>query len=160
MIPRRNSEPRFLMAATALAALVLQVVSLPYWLSVLRPAVLVLVVLYWSVLAPRAGGIALGFISGLVLDVFRGSVLGQHALAVSLVTYLAIRFHLQVRTKPVLQQSLFAFAALFLYELVVWSIDGWSGHGVASATRWLHPVTGGLVWPLLAVGLERLQTAR
>lgn len=160
MNPRRGGEPRLSALLTALAALVLQVVPLPYWLSILRPAVLVLVVLYWSVVAPRAGGIALGFASGLALDVFRGSVLGQHALAVSLVTYLAIRFHLQLRNQPVYQQALFTFAALFLYETIVWSIDGWSGHQIAGATRWLHPLTGGLAWPLVVVVLDRFHSAR
>lgn len=160
MISRRSGEPRLLAVATTLAALVLQVVPLPYWLSILRPAVLVLVVLYWSVQAPRTGGITLGFVSGLALDVFRGSVLGQHALAVSLVVYLAIRFHLQIRNTPLFQQALFALAALFLYELVVWSIDGWSGHPVAASTRWLHPITGALVWPLIVIVLDRLRASR
>ena len=51
------------------------------WLDVLRPAFLVLTVLYWSVNSPRTGGIAFGFFAGLVLDVFQGPVLREHALA-------------------------------------------------------------------------------
>jgi rod shape-determining protein MreD len=156
----RRAEPGLAVAATTLVALALQALPLPYWLSILRPAFVVIAVLYWSVLAPRAGGIALGFLAGLSLDVFRGSVLGQHALAVSLVTYLAIRFHLQIRNKPIFQQALFAFAALALYELVVWAIDGWSGHPVASSLRWLHPITGGLFWPVAVILLDRARTAR
>jgi rod shape-determining protein MreD len=156
----RRAEPGLAVAATTLVALALQALPLPYWLSILRPAFVVIAVLYWSVLAPRAGGIALGFLAGLALDVFRGSVLGQHALAVSLVTYLAIRFHLQIRNKPIFQQALFAFAALALYELVVWAIDGWSGHPVASSLRWLHPITGGLFWPVAVILLDRARTAR
>lgn len=159
MIARRASEPRLLVIVTALVALVLQVIPLPYWLAMARPALLVLVVLYWSVAAPRAGGIAIGFIAGLALDVFSGSVLGQHALAVALVSYLAIRFHLQIRNHSIFQQALFAFAALSLYEFVVWAIDGWSGQPIAGHRRWLHPLAGALCWPLVVIALDGRRTA-
>lgn len=155
-----DREPRFAAYFTALIALVLQVLPLPEFLSVVRPAFLVIVVLYWSVAAPRAGGIGLGWLSGVALDAFRGAVLGQHALAIALVAYLAIRFHLQLRNKPLFQQALYAFAALFLFELVVWSIDGWSGHAVANGWRWVHPFTGALLWPVVSLFLERAHSPR
>jgi len=85
---------------TAFVALVLTVLPLPPWLDVLRPVFLVLAVLYWSVNAPRTGDIALGFFAGLALDVFQGPVLGQHALALALVTYIAVREHQRIRSKP------------------------------------------------------------
>src|ERR1700688_2494676 len=90
---------------SAFVALVLTVLPLPPWLDMLRPAFLVLTVLYWSVNAPRTGGIALGFFAGLALDVFQGPVLGQHALALSLVTYLVLREHQRIRSKPAIQQA-------------------------------------------------------
>ena len=71
-----------------------------------------LTVLYWSVNAPRTGGIALGFFAGLALDVFQGPVLGEHALALALVTYIAVREHQRIRSKPAIQQALIVFAAL------------------------------------------------
>lgn len=156
----RAGEPRGAMLLSALIALIFQVVPLPGWLSVVRPAFLVLIVLYWSIAAPRAGGIALAFVCGLALDVFRGAVLGEHALALSIVAFLAIRFHLLVRNKPLFEQALFAFAALALYEFVVWCIDGWSGHPLNTGLRWLHPVTGGLIWPVIYGVLSRTHRPR
>ena len=96
--------------------MVLTVVPLPTWLAIVRPAFLVLAVLYWSIMIPRAGGVLLGFAGGLALDVFQGSLLGEHALALAFVTYLAIRLHLLMRAKPLFEQSLFVFAALMVYE--------------------------------------------
>jgi rod shape-determining protein MreD len=156
----RQREPRGIMVASTLIALVFHVVPLPYWLAVARPAFVVLVVLYWSISAPAAGGIALAFLAGIALDVFKGAVLGQHALALSLVAYLAIRFHLLIRNKGVLEQALFACAALALYEGVVWAIDGWTGRSLASGLRWIHPITGGLLWPFLAALLSRTHDPR
>lgn len=156
----RTREPRGVMTFTALVALTFQVVPLPDLVAAARPAFLVMTVLYWSIAAPRAGGIALGFVAGLALDVFQGAVLGQHALAVSLITYLAISFHLQLRNKPLFQQSLFTFAALAIYEFVVYAIDGWTGHPLSNPLRWLHPVTGAIFWPVLVLFLSRTHAAR
>jgi rod shape-determining protein MreD len=132
---------------SAFVALVLSVLPLPPWLDALRPAFLVLAVLYWSVNAPRTGGIALGFFAGLALDVFQGPVLGEHALALSLVTYIAVREHQRIRSKPAIQQALIVFAALVVYEIVLFMIDGWTGHAVTTPLRWVHTVTGALIWP-------------
>ena len=145
-----NPDGRPRMLLTALVALVLTVLPLPPWLDVLRPAFLVLAVLHWSINAPRTGGIALGFFAGLTLDVFQGPVLGQHALALALVTYITVREHQRIRSKPAFQQALIVFAALAVYEFVVFAIDGWSGHPVTSALRWVHTVTGALIWPPVA----------
>jgi rod shape-determining protein MreD len=152
-----DSRGRLFLAA--LVALILTVLPLPPWLDMVRPAFLVLVVLYWSVNAPRTGGIAFGFFAGLMLDVFQGPVLGQHALALSLVTYIAVREHQRIRSKPAIQQAMFVFVALVFYELVLFMIDGWTGHPVTSPLRWVHTLTGALIWPpaaaILAYGAGR-----
>ena len=156
----RHVEPRGRMVVTAFAALILTVLPLPQWLAIVRPAFLVLTVLYWSIAAPRAGGLTLGFASGLTLDVFRGAVLGQHALALTTITYVAVREHQRIRSKPAFQQSLIVLAALAVYEFIVFAIDGWSGHPVGNTLRWIHVATGALVWPLATGLLERSHTPR
>jgi rod shape-determining protein MreD len=103
---------------TAIIALVLTVLPLPTWFAIARPQFLVLTVLYWSTMRPRSGGLFLGWSSGLALDVFQGSLLGEHALALAFTTYLAIRLNLLVRAKPLFEQSLFVFAALMGYEFL------------------------------------------
>ena len=152
-----DSRGRLLLAV--LVALILTVLPLPPWLDVLRPAFLVLTVLFWSVNAPRTGGLALGFFAGLMLDVFQGPVLGQHALALSLITYIAVREHQRIRSKPAIQQALIVFAALIVYEIVLFMIDGWTGRPVTSPLRWVHTLTGALIWPpaaaILAYGAGR-----
>jgi rod shape-determining protein MreD len=153
-------DSRGRMLLTAFVALTLTVLPLPPWLDVLRPAFLVLTVLYWSVNAPRTGGIALGFFAGLMLDVFQGPVLGEHALALSLITYIAVREHQRIRSKPALQQALIVLVALVFYEVVLFMIDGWTGHPVTSPLRWVHTLTGALIWPpaaaILAYSAGRL----
>ena len=140
---------------TALIAFILTLLPLPAWLAILRPEFLVLTVLYWSIQAPFAGGIGLGWFSGLLLDAFQGPVLGEHALAMALVAYLGVHEHQRIRTKPLLQQSLMVFAVLVLYEFVLFAVDGWSGHPLTTPLRWVPTATGALLWPAVATLLSR-----
>jgi rod shape-determining protein MreD len=135
---------------SALVALILTVLPLPPWADMVRPQFLVLTVIFWSVYSPHTGGIALGFFSGLMLDVFQGPVLGEHALVCSLVAYVFVREHQRVRSKPFFQQALIVFVGLVCYEVVLFAIDGWTGHPITSPLRWVHTVTGALIWPVAA----------
>jgi rod shape-determining protein MreD len=156
----RMREPYGRIFFTVLLALFLSVVPVPSWFVAARPAFLVLTVLYWSIAVPRAGGLRLGWIAGLALDIFEGSVLGQHALALTLVTYIAVREHQKIRSKPVFQQSLIVMGLLFIYEFVVFAIDGWTGHVLFGPLRWLQILTGAILWPLAAALLGRSHAPR
>ncbi len=153
---REERIRRLPMALSALVALALTVVPLPLALDVLRPDFLVLVVFYWSIASPRAGGLGLAFFSGLALDVINGVVLGQHALALTLMAAWATHLRLRLRVFSVLSQSLTIFALLTGYQFILFWVDGATGNPVTSFSRWLAPVIGALLWPLLAGTLARL----
>jgi rod shape-determining protein MreD len=153
---RDNRIRRLPMALSALAALTLAVLPLPSPIDAFRPDFLVLVVFYWSIESPRAGGLMLAFAAGLALDVIRGVVLGQHALALTLMAAWATHLRLRLRVFSVLSQSLVIFALLTGYQFVLFWVDGATGNPVTTFGRWLAPVIGALIWPLLAGTLSRL----
>lgn len=156
MIARR--EPRWAVTFTLLLALVATVVPLPDWLDKVRPSFLALVVVYWSIFAPHAGGIFAAWLAGLALDVFNGEVLGQHALALALVAYVTMTLHQRLRNQTLVQQSLFVFAVLTANEFVVWVIEGWTGHAAATPWRWIQPMIAAMLWPFIAMLLGRTHT--
>lgn len=143
-------------AWTTALAFAAQAIPLPPVVAVIRPAFAVIAVVFWSLAAPRLGGIALGFLTGLALDVYRGAILGQYALATSLVAYVAVRQHLIVRNKTTFEQTIFCGALLLLWELTAWSIEALTGTGSGHWTRWIPIASGALVWTLLG---ERLAWA-
>jgi rod shape-determining protein MreD len=153
-------ESLLLIYSTAVIALMLTVIPLPGYAGVLRPVFLAVIVLYWSTMAPNAGGILLAFLFGLLLDVINGAQLGEHALALSAIAYLALRLHLLTRAKPIFQQSLFVLIALLIYETLLWAVDGYSGRPMNSPTRWMHAVTGAMMWPVVVGLLGRTHTSR
>ncbi len=155
-----NAQPRAQMILSALVGLILTVLPLPSLLSLVRPELLVLTVLYWSIAAPRCGGIALGFFSGIMLDVFQGPVLGEHALALCTITYVVVREHQKIRSKPAFQQSLIVFAALLAYETLLFLIDGWTQHPITGPLRWIHTISGAIFWAPVAAVLSTTHDRR
>jgi rod shape-determining protein MreD len=154
---RDDPVHRLPMALSALVALALAVVPLPEPVDAFRPDFLVLVVFYWSIESPRAGGLTLAFAAGLALDVIRGVVLGEHALALTLMAAWATHLRLRLRVFSILSQSLTIFALLMGYQFVLFWVDGATGNPVTTFSRWLAPVVGALIWPLLASTLGRSQ---
>jgi rod shape-determining protein MreD len=147
---------RLPMALSALVALALAILPLPAVVDPFRPDFLVLVVFYWSIESPRAGGLALAFVSGLALDVIQGVVLGQHALALTVMAAWATHLRLRVRVFSVLSQCLTIFALLTGYQFILFWVDGATGNPVTSFGRWLAPLIGALIWPLMVGTLSRL----
>jgi rod shape-determining protein MreD len=154
---RDDKIRRIPMLISSVAALAFAVIPLPRVLDALRPDLLVLVVFYWSIESPRAGGLALAFFSGLALDVINGVVLGQHALALTLMAAWATHLRLRLRVFSLLSQCLTIFMLLTLYQFILFWIDGATGNPVVNFARWLTPVIGGVLWPLLAGILSRVR---
>lgn len=152
-VGRTLSGPR--VAVLSLAALVASVVPLPAAVGFLRPDFVALLLLWLVLLAPRNTGLLYAWGMGLLLDAFRGVLLGQHALALVLVAWIALRLRLRVRAFPPLQQTAVVFALLWLDEFVVFWVDGVAGHPVTDWMRWLSVPVGAACWPLLARLLVR-----
>ena len=150
-----RGEPRWAVTFTVLLALIVQVIPLPDWLALVRPSFIGLVIIYWSIFAPHAGGIFAPWLAGLALDVFKGDVLGQNALAMALIAYITMSLHQRLRNQTMVQQSLFVFAMLTVAEVVVWGIQGWTEQSASSSWRWIQPMVGAMVWPFLSLLLSR-----
>ena len=73
-----------------LVALSLEVAPLPDSAAPWRPPWMALAVIYWSMRQPGRYGVGIAWLIGLLLDVLKGAVLGQHALALSAAAYVTI----------------------------------------------------------------------
>ena len=128
------------------ATLMLAVVPMPDLVAPLRPDWVAVVLLYWSLMAPRHFSLLTAFWTGIALDTLSGALLGQNALALLVVVYLAEKFHLRLRVFPVSQLAITVLLLLGLYEFILFWIDGMADRTVPLIERWLPPFTGTLVW--------------
>ncbi len=145
-------------AASLVLTLALAAVPLPDSVSAFRPDFVAVVLVYWSLIAPRRFSLLTAFWMGLALDTLSGSLLGQHALAMLVIVYLAERFHLRLRVFPISQLAITVFVLLALYQFVLFWVDGVAGRTVPLEARWGPPVTGVIVWLVMHALLAHPRT--
>ena len=143
---------------TLVAALALTALPLPAVVAPFRPEWVPLILIFWSLLAPERFSLLTAFWMGLLLDTLSGSLLGQHALALVVVVYLTIRFHLRIRVFPVWQLSVTVVLLLAIYEFVLFWVDGVAGRTVPLIERWAPLVSSAMIWPLILAYLDRYRT--
>ncbi|MEE3198372.1 MAG: rod shape-determining protein MreD [Pseudomonadota bacterium] len=145
---------------TLIIALLLSILPLPEVIVSFRPDWVAIILVYWSLFRPGYFGFLTAFWLGLALDALYGSLLGQHALALLTVTYIARHFHLRIRVFPIWQMSVTILALLALYEFLLFWADGVAARSVPAVDRWAPVVIGALLWPLVFASMGRLLGAK
>lgn len=151
-------RPRpWVIPGTLVLALMLTIVPLPAWAMPLRPEWAAIVLIYWVMALPHRVGVGVGWVYGLLLDVLKGALLGQHALGLALVAYLVQHLHQRVRVFPLWQQAISIGLILFPYLLIGLWIRGIIGRPPGTWWYWAPLFTSILVWPLAFVFLRHLR---
>ena len=133
-------------AATLLIAFAINLI--PLGRTPLMPDFVALVLVFWNVHQSRRVGVGLAFFFGLIMDVHDGAVLGQHALAYTLLSFFAITIHRRLLWFTVPSQAvqiLPLFLAAHAVSLVVRMIAGGMFPGWQVL---LAPVLEALLWPI------------
>jgi rod shape-determining protein MreD len=138
-------------------ALLLHMVALPHWLEYLRPDWMALVLIYWCIALPERVGVISGALAGLALDVASGTLLGQHALTLAIVAYLALRLHQRIRVFPVWQQAVSILLLVCLHMMLALWIKGMVGQVGATWTYWLPAISSMFFWLLVFPSLRWLR---
>ena len=140
-----------------IVALTLTIIPLPDTARYLRPDWVGLVLIYWCLALPDRVGISTGWLTGLLIDLLTGTVLGQHALSLTVVSYLALKFHLRVRLFPVWQQAFIVLVLLVVHQLLALWISHIIGRPAAPWYFWAPSVIGMLLWPVVYAMLRALR---
>lgn len=130
-------------------SLMLAMAPLPDSWEPFRPDWVLLTLIYWSMALPRTVSVGTAWVTGLVLDVAQGTLLGQHALALSAIVFLTVRFHLQLRVFPLLQLTATVFALIGFYQFILFWVNGVAGVSAPAVTFWGPVLAGTLAWPLV-----------
>ena len=134
---------------TLLGALALNLVPLGRHPAL--PDLLALTLVFWNVHQPLRVGVGAAFVFGLLMDVHDAALLGQHALAYTLLSFFAITIHRRLLWFSVPSQALQVlplFAAAHAVSLIVRIFAGgmFPGWGIA-----LAPLVEALLWPVASV---------
>ncbi len=134
---------------TLLLAMVLNM--LPVGRLAWMPDFLALVLVFWSVHQPLRVGVVAAFLFGLAVDVHQTSLLGQHALAYTTLSYFAITIHRRLLWFTVPSQAvqvLPLFAAAHGIEVAIRLLAGGAFPGWSLL---LAPVVEAALWPVVSI---------
>ena len=143
-------------ALTLIAALMLNL--LPWsgaWLWI-KPDFVALVVLYWCIEQPRKVGFVSAWMMGLFMDVADGTLLGQHALAYSILAYAGIVLHRRVRMFSGTSQVVHVFVLLLMNDLIVLAIRLAAGAEFPGMQYFIGSFVASALWLPLGVLLKLL----
>ena len=152
MLPRGHvlllpASPRFIWGSLV-AALLLD--FLPLGRVAWMPDFLAVVLVFWSIHQPRRVGLAAAFAFGLALDVHQAALLGQHALAFSVLIYFAIMLHRRILWYSMPGQALQLLPLFIAAHAITAALRLVGGGAMPGWSMLLAPVLEAALWPLVS----------
>ncbi len=112
------------------------------------PDLLAVALVFWNVHQPRRVGIGVAFVFGLLVDTHQGALLGQHALAYTLLSFVAISVHRRLLWFGVVEQALQVTPLFFAANALALVVRLAAG-GMFPGWWWLlAPLLEAALWPL------------
>lgn len=138
-------------------AMILSLMPVPEWARSFRPQWVALALIYWNIALPHRINIGTAWFIGIIQDVLTESLLGQHALALSVMTFVAIKLHLRIRIFPLWQQSFTVILLLLLERLIQLWIMGATEQPTPPVWYWLPVLTSALLWSWVFIILRDIR---
>ncbi len=112
------------------------------------PDLIALVLLFWNIHQPRKAGMGIAFLLGLLMDAHHGSLLGEHALAYTILSYGAITIHRRVLWSPLFVQALYVLPLLVLTQAILFAIHLIAGANFPGWSYLTNAFVEAALWPL------------
>ena len=114
------------------------------------PDFVALVLAFWCVRQPRLVGLGVAWTLGLVCDAGNGVLLGQHALAYSLLAFLSIWLSRRILWFGTGLQAMHIAVILVVAQAVVLLVRIIAGQAFPGWAMFVGPLAGALLWPVLS----------
>ncbi len=112
------------------------------------PDLLALALVFWNVHQPRRVGVGLAFVFGLLVDVHQGALLGQHALAYTLLSFGAIAMQRRLLWFGVFEQALHVLPVFAVAHAVMLLVALLAGGMFPGWWTLAAPLLQAALWPL------------
>lgn len=154
-LPLRNGG--MVIFLSFIAAMAAQIIPLPDFLEQFRPDWPILVLIYWCMALPDRVGVGTAWGVGLVVDVLRGALLGQHAMTMAIVAFLTLNLHQRIRVFPLWQQAITVLILLFFQSVLILWISGAVGKTPGLGVYMLPAAMSALLWPVVFVIMRKVR---
>ena len=116
----------------------------------LVPDFVALVLVFWCVRQPRLVGLGVAWALGLVTDAGNGVLLGQHALAYSIMAFLGIWLSRRILWFGPGLQALHVGAILLVGQAVALLVRVIAGDSFPGWALLVGPIAGAILWPVVS----------
>ncbi|MFD0966869.1 rod shape-determining protein MreD [Seminibacterium arietis] len=140
-----------------IVAMVLEISPWPLMLQSFKPAWVVMVLMYWVLAIPRKISIGSAFVLGIVWDLVLGSILGIHALVLSVFAYLISANHLIIRNLSLWMQSFLVIIFVFSIRLSVFLIELFLHNADFNPQEIFGAIMSGILWPWIFLLLRKVR---
>lgn len=146
------ASPLFIWGSLLVALLINMLVNMAFlgrapW----GPDVLALTLVFWSVHQPQRVSVGAAFVFGLAMDVHHTALLGQHALAYTVLGFMAVSIHRRLLWFPVPTQAVHVLPIFVVAELLVMAVRLLSGDGFAGWPVLVAPLLTAALWPVASL---------
>ena len=142
-----------------LLSIVLTIIPLPDLINSFRLPWLMMTVIYFSIFNVALIGVFSAWLSGLILDLMAGGLMGENAMILSVISYLSYRFRFQIRVYPIWQIMVVVLLFLSLGELLSLWIQGVSGTMNLSVIGWINISIAVIIWPIFMGFIQKMESA-
>jgi rod shape-determining protein MreD len=153
----RASHGGWIILLTLLVAFWLSILPMPEWARWARPEWVALVVIYWVIALPHRMGVGMAWLTGLALDLVEGAPLGENALALAVIAYLALILYQRLRMYVPWQQSGVVFVLVGIDQLLCHWVQTMTAKATPTLMFLLPALVSALLWPSLFLLLRFLR---
>ena len=115
------------------------------------PDMLALALVFWTIHQPVRVGVGIAFLLGLTFDVHQSALLGQHALASTALSFLAIAIHRRLLWFSMVSQAAQVLPLLVTAHALSLGVRLIAGGDLPDWSMLLAPFIEALLWPLISL---------
>lgn len=145
------------LATTFVVALIMEITPWSADFQGFRPAWLVLVLFYWVMALPNRVSIGWAFVVGLVWDLSLGSLMGVHALTLSIFTFIIASNYLVLRNLSLWLQSMIAVLSVIVIDIAIFLLELFMHSARFNPQELVGAVLSGILWPWVFLLLRALR---
>ena len=148
----------FIILITIILGLFISLITLP--LGYYAPEWILLIIIYWAIAVPSNNKLFLAFLSGILVDIVYGQVLGISSLFFVLLLYIILRLYNSLRYMTIAQQAVVLFIFILIKQhLLVWAyfiID----RNIDYQALLIGSFVSATIWPIIYYSLRKILSIR
>lgn len=138
-------------------AFVLEIMPWPIGFQGLRPTWGVLVLIYWALALPNKVSVGTAFLAGIIWDLILGSILGIHALVLSIAIYFVAKHHLILRNLSLWLQSLLVMLYIVAIRIFIFVVELVLHSAEFNSQELIGAVISGVLWPWIFLLMRQIR---